>query len=62
MISNANVAKVIKEKQGYRVVIGGEVCRKHCITQADATRYIHKVQQGLVRIESMGREMVKGPT
>ena len=57
MISNTATTKVIKQEKGYRVVIGGLVCRKHCLTRGDATRYIHRVQQGLARMESDGREI-----
>ena len=59
MISNNTTTKVIKQEKGYRVVIGGLVCRKHCLTRGDATRYIHRVQQGLARMESDGVEILK---
>lgn len=57
MITNASTAKVVKEKKGYRVVMGGEVGRKHCLTQAAAVRYIHRVKTGLAQFEPTGKEI-----
>lgn len=57
MISNTHTAKIIKQEKGYRIVMGGEVGRKHCLTRADASRHIVRLQQGLARFESAGYQI-----